>query len=204
VTPAQAPAEERTVSFSVNGRAVTLRLPVRKTLADVLREDLRLTGTHLGCEHGVCGACTILFDEEPVRACLLLGVQADGHALRTVEGLANGPELHPLQAAFRDAHGLQCGYCTPGFLMTAVAFLKRESQSHRARDPHRALGQPLPVHGLHRHPRSRGTRGAAHAWRGHAGSRGGRRLAGLGSAFRLGGGCCHAARQGAASSAMAA
>jgi len=124
VTPSTAPAAERTVSFSVNGRAVTLRLPVRKTLADVLREDLHLTGTHLGCEHGVCGACTILMDEEPVRSCLLLGVQADRHALRTVEGLANGETLHPLQAAFRDAHGLQCGYCTPGFLMTAVAFLR--------------------------------------------------------------------------------
>jgi len=90
----------------------------------VLREDLGLTGTHLGCEHGVCGACSILLDGQAVRSCLLLGVQADGHALMTVEGLSNGERLHPIQEAFWDAHGLQCGFCTPGFLMTISAFLK--------------------------------------------------------------------------------
>jgi carbon-monoxide dehydrogenase small subunit len=97
---------------------------VRMTLADFLREELNLTGTHLGCEHGICGACTILLDGEAVRSCLLLAVQADGANLMTVEGLAQGEELHPLQRAFHENHGLQCGFCTPGFLMTAVAFLR--------------------------------------------------------------------------------
>jgi carbon-monoxide dehydrogenase small subunit len=94
------------------------------TLADFLRNELDLTGTHLGCEHGVCGTCTILLNGEAVRSCLLLAVQADGADLSTVEGLAQGNQLHPLQEAFRDCHALQCGFCTPGFLMTAYAFLK--------------------------------------------------------------------------------
>jgi carbon-monoxide dehydrogenase small subunit len=97
---------------------------VRMTLADFLREELHLTGTHLGCEHGICGACTILFDGEAVRSCLLLAVQANGATLMTVEGLAQGDALHPLQRAFHEHHALQCGFCTPGFLMTAVAFLQ--------------------------------------------------------------------------------
>jgi carbon-monoxide dehydrogenase small subunit len=95
------------------------------TLADFLRHELDLTGTHLGCEHGVCGACTILLNGEAVRSCLLLAVQADGAELLTVEGLASGNELHPLQKAFQDQHALQCGFCTPGFLMTAYALLKQ-------------------------------------------------------------------------------
>jgi len=94
------------------------------TLADFIRQELDLTGTHLGCEHGVCGACTILLNGEAVRSCLMLAVQAGGARLETVEGLANGNELHPLQRAFNDHHALQCGFCTPGFLMTAVAVLK--------------------------------------------------------------------------------
>jgi len=94
------------------------------TLADFIRQELDLTGTHLGCEHGVCGACTVLFNGEAVRSCLMLAVQADGASLHTVEGLADGDELHPLQRAFQDHHALQCGFCTPGFLMTARAFLK--------------------------------------------------------------------------------
>ena len=93
-------------------------------LADFIRQELDLTGTHLGCEHGVCGACTILFNGEAVRSCLMLAVQADGAELHTVEGLADGDQLHPLQRAFQDKHALQCGFCTPGFLMTAHAFLK--------------------------------------------------------------------------------
>jgi carbon-monoxide dehydrogenase small subunit len=94
------------------------------TLADFLRNELDLTGTHLGCEHGVCGACTILLNGEAVRSCLLLAVQAHGAEILTVEGLARGSELHPLQKAFQDQHALQCGFCTPGFLMSAYAFLK--------------------------------------------------------------------------------
>jgi carbon-monoxide dehydrogenase small subunit len=93
------------------------------SLADFLRDELRLTGTHLGCEHGVCGACTVLLDGEPIRSCLTLAVQADGAEVTTVEGLARGGVLHPLQQAFHERHGLQCGFCTPGILMTTVAFL---------------------------------------------------------------------------------
>ena len=112
------------VSFSVNGQLEQLDVEPRRTLADALREDLGFTGTHLGCEHGVCGACTILVDGEPVRACLMFAVQADGCSLTTVEGLA-GPdgELHPLQAAFSACHALQCGFCTPGVLISALHLL---------------------------------------------------------------------------------
>ena len=118
------PVAEQAVALHVNGKRYVVTVPVRRTLADALREDLGLTGTHLGCEHGVCGACTILLDGQAVRSCLLLAVQADGHTLMTVEGLSNGERLHPIQEAFWDAHGLQCGFCTPGFLMTISAFLK--------------------------------------------------------------------------------
>ncbi len=112
------------IRMVVNGREYAGRVEPRHTLADFLRNDLDLTGTHLGCEHGVCGACTILVDGEAVRSCLLLAVQADGAELMTVEGLADGDELHPLQAAFQENHALQCGFCTPGFLMTAYALLR--------------------------------------------------------------------------------
>jgi carbon-monoxide dehydrogenase small subunit len=115
---------KQTIRMTVNGRAYERAVEVRMTLADFLREELNLTGTHLGCEHGICGACTILFDGEAVRSCLLLAVQADGANLMTVEGLARGEELHPLQRAFHENHALQCGFCTPGFLMTAFAFLQ--------------------------------------------------------------------------------
>ena len=114
------------VRVSVNGREREGFAEPRKTLADFLREDLQLTGTHLGCEHGVCGACTVLVDGEPVRSCLMFAVQAEGCQIRTVEGLANGAELHPLQQAFIENHGLQCGFCTPGFLMLATGVLERE------------------------------------------------------------------------------
>ncbi len=112
------------IRMTVNGREYTGRVEPRLTLADFLRNELDLTGTHLGCEHGVCGACTILVDGEAVRSCLMLAVQADSATLLTVEGLANGDELHPLQVAFHENHALQCGFCTPGFLMTAYAFLR--------------------------------------------------------------------------------
>lgn len=115
---------ESEITMDVNGSTVRGRVEPRKTLADFLREDLGLTGTHLGCEHGVCGACTIMLDGQSVRACLLFAVQADGHAVRTVEGLAGpGGELHPLQEAFSEHHGLQCGFCTAGFLISAAEFL---------------------------------------------------------------------------------
>jgi len=113
------------IRLTVNGRPHELAVESRRTLADMLRHDLGYTGTHLGCEHGICGACTVLLDGAPVRACLLLAVQADGHEVRTIEGVAPSPdELHPLQEAFRAKHGLQCGYCTPGIIMSACAFLE--------------------------------------------------------------------------------
>ena len=123
---------KKIVNVTVNGKAHECLVEVRMTLADFLRNDLDLTGTHLGCEHGVCGACTVLMDGEAVRSCLLLAVQADGATLETVESLADGDQLHPLQAAFQDRHALQCGFCTPGFLMTASAFLKENPKPTEA------------------------------------------------------------------------
>ena len=113
------------ITLTVNGQPYTRTIEPRLLLSDFLRHDLGLSGTHVGCEHGVCGACTVLFDGAAVRSCLTLAVQADGHALTTVEGLAtDAKHLHPLQQAFWDAHGLQCGFCTPGFLMTLIPFLE--------------------------------------------------------------------------------
>ncbi len=114
------------VSLLVNGRTHDITVESRRNLADALRDDCGLTGTHVGCEHGVCGACTVLVDGNPVRACLMFAVQAGGKAIRTVEGLANGDTLHPMQQAFWEHHGLQCGFCTPGFLMLAVGALEAE------------------------------------------------------------------------------
>ena len=114
----------RAISVTVNGQRREAEVPVRLTLADFLRHRLALTGTHLGCEHGICGACTVLLDGRSVRSCLLLAVQANGRAVTTVEGIAPASGgLHPLQEAFRDHHGLQCGFCTPGMLMTLTEFL---------------------------------------------------------------------------------
>lgn len=111
------------IKLTVNGKIRHGRCEPRKLLVDFLREDLGLTGTHAGCEHGICGACTILFDGEATRSCITLAVQADGAELVTVEGLAEGDKLHPLQQAFHEHHALQCGFCTPGMLMTAVDLL---------------------------------------------------------------------------------
>jgi carbon-monoxide dehydrogenase small subunit len=114
------------VNLTVNGEAHSATVEPRLLLADLLREVLGLRGTHLGCEHGVCGACTILLDGEPVRSCLVLAVQADGRAVMTVEGLADDDALHPLQEAFREHHALQCGFCTPGFLLTALYLIEAD------------------------------------------------------------------------------
>ena len=111
------------VRVTVNGRGHELVVEARRTLADMLRHDLGYTGTHLGCEHGICGACTVILDGQPARSCLVFGVQADGAQVRTVEGLADGERLSDLQQAFSDHHALQCGFCTPGFLMLAEAYL---------------------------------------------------------------------------------
>ena len=118
--------EKFDITLNINGRDYAARTEPRRTLVDVIRDDCGLTGTHIGCEHGICGACTIILDDEAVRACLMFAVQADGKKIRTVEGLANGDTLHPIQQAFIDHHGLQCGFCTPGFLMLAVNVLERQ------------------------------------------------------------------------------
>ena len=114
------------ITLTINGHAYAIRVEARRTLADVIREECGQTGTHLGCEHGVCGTCTVIVDGAPVRSCLMFAVQCDGAKIRTVEGLADGEEPHPLQRAFMEHHALQCGFCTPGFLMLAVGVLERE------------------------------------------------------------------------------
>ncbi len=119
-------ADRLDITLTINGQAHSATVEARRTLADVIREDCGRTGTHLGCEHGVCGACTVIVDGAPVRACLMFAVQADGAEIRTVEGLADGETLHPLQRAFITHHALQCGFCTPGFLMLATAILEND------------------------------------------------------------------------------
>jgi aerobic carbon-monoxide dehydrogenase small subunit len=118
--------EKVDITLNVNARDYAVRVEPRRTLVDTLRDDCGLTGTHIGCEHGVCGACTVIVDGVPVRACLMFAVQAEGKSVRTVEGLETEEGLHPLQQAFMDHHGLQCGFCTPGFLMLAAGVLERE------------------------------------------------------------------------------
>jgi aerobic carbon-monoxide dehydrogenase small subunit len=117
--------EKFDITLNINGRDYPIRVEARKTLVDAIRDDCGQTGTHIGCEHGVCGTCTIIVDGEAVRSCLMFAVQAAGKKIRTVEGLAKGDELHPLQRAFIENHGLQCGYCTPGFLMLAANALEK-------------------------------------------------------------------------------
>ena len=125
--------ETHDIAVTVNGKVYKRTVEARLLLSDFVRHDLLLAGTHVGCEHGVCGACTILFDGVAVRSCLMFAAQADGHSLETVEGLAPDPEhLHPLQEAMRDCHGLQCGYCTPGILMTMKAFLEETASPDEA------------------------------------------------------------------------
>lgn len=119
--------ESRRIAVTVNGVDYERWVEPRRLLVDFLREDLELVGTHIGCEHGICGSCTILFNGRTVRSCLMFAVQADGADIMTVEGLADAEQLHPLQEAFREKHGLQCGFCTPGMLMTAYEFLKENS-----------------------------------------------------------------------------
>jgi aerobic-type carbon monoxide dehydrogenase small subunit (CoxS/CutS family) len=128
-------SQTRTLHLTVNGKAVSGEAEPRLLLSDFLRHELGLTGTHVGCEHGVCGCCTILYNGEPVRSCLMLAVQADGADLMTVEGLANEDgSLHPIQQAFLDCHGLQCGFCTPGFLMNTYAFLQEHADAQAMTD----------------------------------------------------------------------
>ena len=118
-------SERRAITLTINGKDHTVTVEPRRTLVDAIRDDCGQTGTHIGCEHGVCGACTILIDGEPMRSCLMFAVQAEGHSIRTVEGLQQGERLHPMQEAFMRHHALQCGFCTPGFLMLAVGVLEK-------------------------------------------------------------------------------
>ena len=120
-------SEQHDVTLTINDTNYTVTVEPRRTLVDVIREDCGQTGTHIGCEHGVCGACTVLVDGEPMRSCLMFAVQAQGRSIRTVEGLQQGGRLHPMQEAFMRHHALQCGFCTPGFLMLAVGVLERRS-----------------------------------------------------------------------------
>ncbi len=121
------------VTLEVNGVERALRVPARRSLADALRDEEGLTGTHLGCEQGVCGACTVLLDGQPVRSCLVLAVQADGHRVTTIEGIAQDGELSPVQRAFHREHALQCGFCTPGFVVLATALLDEEPDASEQR-----------------------------------------------------------------------
>ena len=146
----------RPVEVEVNGRSYQRQVEPRLLLSDFLRYDLRLTGTHVGCEHGVCGACTVLLNGEAVRSCLILAVQAHGQKIQTVESLAPSErELHPLQEAFREAHGLQCGFCTAGILMTLIPFLEENPDPSEPEIRQALSGNPVPLHRLPTHRRRR-------------------------------------------------
>jgi carbon-monoxide dehydrogenase small subunit len=121
-------SDKSDITLNINGRDYAIRVESRRTLVDAIREECGQTGTHIGCEHGVCGACTVLVGSEPVRSCLMFAEQAAGKPIRTVEGLAAGDTMHPMQRAFMENHALQCGFCTPGFLMLAVGVLEREPE----------------------------------------------------------------------------
>ncbi len=143
------------IDITVNGVRHQRSVEPRLLLSDFLRHTLELTGTHVGCEHGVCGACTILLDGQAIRSCITFAVQANGHAVTTVEGLSHGDasELHPLQAAFRQAHALQCGFCTPGILMTIVALLKDQPHPSEAGDSRHPVRKSLSLYRLPKHCR---------------------------------------------------
>jgi aerobic carbon-monoxide dehydrogenase small subunit len=121
-------SDKSDITLNINGRDYAIRVEARRTLADAIREECGQTGTHIGCEHGVCGACTVIVAGEPIRSCLMFAQQAASKPIRTVEGLATGDTMHPMQRAFMENHGLQCGFCTPGFLMLAVGVLEREPE----------------------------------------------------------------------------
>ncbi len=134
--------QQMTVCLTVNGSEIIEQVEPRLLLSDFLRDQLDLTGTHVGCEHGVCGACTVLIDGEPVRSCLMFAIQMEGMRITTVEGLAGGQDLHPVQEAFQEAHGLQCGFCTPGILLTVLPFLE-ENQDPSEQEIRELLGGNL-------------------------------------------------------------
>ena len=146
------------VTLSVNGVAHTRSVEPRRLLSDFLRHDLRLTGTHVGCEHGVCGACTVLVDGEPMRSCLMFAVSAQEHTITTVEGLGTQDAMGPVQQAFVECHGLQCGFCTPGFVTTITAFIEENPDPTHRGGARGDLGQPLSLHRLPEHLQGRRAR----------------------------------------------
>ncbi len=150
------------IRLEINGAEIADDVPPRLSLADYLRERRNLTGTHLGCEHGVCGACTVLVDGEPARACLMLAVGCDEREIRTIEGFADDPVMAALRDSFHRHHGLQCGFCTPAMLITARDLIRRGRADSERRDPARSCRQYLPLHRLHqyRHRDRRGRGGA--------------------------------------------
>ena len=143
------------IAFELNGKRVEADIPVRTTLVDCIRHHFMQTGTHVGCEHGVCGACTVIVDGEAVRSCLMLAVQADGSKVTTVEGLTPPEGLSPLQASFRKHHALQCGFCTPGIPHDGPRAAHAGAEREQGTNPPRALRKSLPLHGLYQHHRSR-------------------------------------------------
>ncbi len=153
------------INVSVNGRAYTRDVEPRTLLVHLLRDELGLTGTHVGCDTSQCGACTVLMDGRGVKSCTVLALQADGCAVTTIEGMATNGTMHPLQAAFREAHGLQCGFCTPGMIMSAADLLSHNAVPVGRRDPDRAGGQPLSLHRLPQHREGRAAGGAYHGGR---------------------------------------
>ena len=150
------------IAFVVNGTPRELDVEPRRLLVQALREDLDLTGTHVGCDTSQCGACTVHVDGRAIKSCTMLAVQADGAEVLTIEGLADGDTLHPMQAAFWEKHGLQCGFCTPGMIMTAVDLLEHNPDPDRRRDPACHRGQLLPLHRLPEHRRGDPPRGRDH------------------------------------------
>ncbi len=148
------------ITLTVNGEPVSERVDARKTLVDFLRDDLVLTGSHIGCEHGVCGACTVRVNGEIVRGCLMLAVQCDGATVETIEGLSDTGEIADLQSAFEQRNALQCGYCTPGMLVAAQDLLKRRRRADARGNPRAPVRQLLPLHRLPRHRRRGGSGGA--------------------------------------------
>ena len=141
----------RRIALTVNGIRREEEVEPRQLLVYLLREQLGLTGTNVGCDTSSCGSCTVLVDGESVKSCTVLAVQADGAEVTTIEGLATNGELHPVQRAFHEQHGLQCGYCTPGMVLATVSLLAEHPEPERSRDPRAARGQPLPLHRLPQH-----------------------------------------------------
>ena len=146
------------ISLTVDGASVSDDVEPRMLLVQYLREKLGKTGTVIGCDTSNCGACTVHLDGTSVKSCNVLAVQADGAEVTTIEGLATDGQLHPVQEAFRECHGLQCGFCTPGMIMQSVDLLQRQPEPHRGGDPARARGQPLPLHRLPQHRQGRAAR----------------------------------------------